>query len=132
MQLADLLSETLTVKSQEFGRTTAPRYLYGFRILTSSPTQHCLRGLTNPFKPRIILEPVVGALVYKGICDSEDFHSLLDDSTYERYQSSQLERALTLGIGLYDAQRIAIGAYNKAGEGNYIAILISSQQDLIE
>lgn len=40
--------------------------------------------------------------------------------------------SLTLGIGLYDERKIAIGAYNEVGEGNHIAVLISQHEDLIK
>ena len=103
-----------------------------FRILTSVFNPTLFAGYHKLLKLGVVLEPIVDASVYEEICDNEDFHYLLDNSAYERYQLSRLEDSLTLGIGLYDDRKIAIGAYNEVGEGNHIAVLISSHEDLID
>ena len=102
-----------------------------FRILTSVFNPTLFAGYHKLLKLGVVLEPVVDASVYEEICDNDDFHYLLNNSEYERYTLSRLEDSLTLGIGLYDDRKIAIGAYNEVGEGNHIAVLISSHEDLI-
>lgn len=103
-----------------------------FRILTSVFNPTLFAGYHKLLKLGVVLEPVVDASVYEQICANEDFHYLLDNSEYDRYTLSRLENSLTLGIGLYDKRKIAIGAYNEVGEGNHIAVLISEHEDLIE
>ena len=103
-----------------------------FRILTSVFNPTLFAGYHKLLKLGVVLEPIVDASVYEEICDNEGFHYLLDNSAYERYQLSRLEDSLTLGIGLYDDRKVAIGVYNEVGEGNHIAVLISSHEDLIE
>lgn len=103
-----------------------------FRILTSVFNPTLFAGYHKLLKLGVVLEPIVDASVYETICANDDFHYLLDNSTYERYTLSRLEESLTLGIGLYDERKIAIGAYNEVGEGNHIAVLISTHDDLIE
>ena len=43
-----------------------------------------------------------------------------------------LEDSLTLGIGLYDDRKVAIGAYNEVGDGNHVAMIVSSNDELVE
>lgn len=103
-----------------------------FRILTSVFNPTLFAGYHKLLKLGVVLEPIVDASVYETICTNDDFHYLFDNSAYERYTLSRLEDSLTLGIGLYDERKIAIGAYNEVGEGNHIAVLISEHEDLIE
>lgn len=103
-----------------------------FRILTSVFNPTLFAGYHKLLKLGVVLEPIVDASVYERICNNEDFHYLLDNSDYERYTLSRLEESLTLGIGLYDDRKVAIGAYNEVGDGNHIAVLISTHEDLIE
>jgi len=42
----------------------------------------------------------------------------LDDSDYKNFRVFCLDEELTLGIGIYDQEQIAIGAYNETGGGS--------------
>lgn len=77
-------------------------------------------------------EGIIDASVYKKIARSEDLQYLLDTSSYEHYDLLRLDETLTLGLALYDDQKIAIGSYNEVGKGQHTAIIISSHEDLIE
>lgn len=77
-------------------------------------------------------EGIIDASVYEKIAQNDDMQYLLDTSSYEHYDLLRLDERLTLGIALYDDQKIAIGAYNEVGEGQHTAIIISSHADLIE
>lgn len=77
-------------------------------------------------------EGIIDASVYKKIAQNDDMQYLLDTSSYEHYDLLRLDEQLTLGIALYDDQKIAIGTYNEVGEGQHTAIIISSHEDLIE
>lgn len=103
-----------------------------FRILTSVFNPTLFAGYHKLLKLGVVLEPIVDASVYEQICNNEDFHYLLDNSDYEQYTLSRLKESLTLGIGLYDDRKVAIGAYNEVGDGNHIAVLISTHEDLIK
>ena len=77
-------------------------------------------------------EGIIDASVYEKIVRNDDMQYLLDTSSYEHYDLLRLDEQLTLGIALYDDQKIAIGTYNEVGEGQHTAIIISSHEDLIE
>lgn len=77
-------------------------------------------------------EGIIDASVYEKIARSEELQHLLDTSSYEHYDLLRLDETLTLGLALYDDQKIAIGSYNEVGKGQHTAIIISSHEDLIE
>lgn len=77
-------------------------------------------------------EGIIDASVHSEIIGNEDLHYLLDASQYTHYNLLQLEESLTLGIGLYDNQKVSIGAYNEVGEGQHVAVIISSNEELID
>jgi predicted transcriptional regulator len=53
-------------------------------------------------------------------------------SLYEHYQPFYLEDSHTLGIGIYDDRKVAVGAYNEHGEGKHIAMIVSSNPKIVE
>lgn len=77
-------------------------------------------------------EGIIDDYTYKEICKNPKLHKMLDNSKYDHYSLYRLERSLTLGIGLYNSRKIAIGAYNHRGRGQHTAVVISEHQDLIE
>jgi len=56
----------------------------------------------------------------------------LDDSDYDAFDIYRLEVPLTLGIGIYDEQQVAIGVYNEAGGGEHIAMILSTNEAIVE
>ncbi|WP_079977522.1 transcriptional regulator FilR1 domain-containing protein [Halococcus sediminicola] len=50
----------------------------------------------------------------------------------EHYQPLYLEDSHTLGIGIYDDRKVAVGAYNERGEGKHIAMIVSENPKIIE
>ncbi|WP_238532933.1 transcriptional regulator FilR1 domain-containing protein [Halalkalicoccus jeotgali] len=102
------------------------------------------RSLTSVYSPTLFKmyyrllslgmhgEGIIDASVYEKIAQNEDMQYLLDTSSYEHYDLLRLDERLTLGIGLYDEQKIAIGTYNEVGEGRHTAIIVSTHEDLIE
>jgi len=56
----------------------------------------------------------------------------LDDSDYKNFRVFCLDEELTLGIGIYDQEQIAIGAYNETGGGEHIAMLLSSNDAVVQ
>lgn len=77
-------------------------------------------------------EGIIDASVYEKLIQNEEMQYLLDTSSYEHYDLYRLDERLTLGIALYDDQKVAIGTYNEVGDGQHTAIIISSHEDLIE
>ncbi|HET7324368.1 MAG TPA: transcriptional regulator FilR1 domain-containing protein, partial [Halococcus sp.] len=52
-------------------------------------------------------------------------------SKYGHYQPLYLEDSHTLGIGLYDDRKVAVGAYNERGEGKHIAMIVSDNPAIV-
>jgi predicted transcriptional regulator len=99
----------------------------------------CICSIYNPvlfFAYKLMLDFGVEA---EGILD---WHSYVkaDQNTFEfathakheHYQPLYLEDSHTLGVGLYDDRRVAVGAYNEQGEGKHIAMIVSEHPDIIE
>ena len=57
---------------------------------------------------------------------------IVNDSYRERYQPLVLNHAHTLGIGIYDDRKVAIGAYNEHGRGNHTVMIVSTNTRLVE
>lgn len=56
----------------------------------------------------------------------------VDSKRYTNYQPLVLEDAHSLGIGLYDDRKVAIAAYNEVGNGTRIAMIVSSNPQLVK
>ncbi|OIB57416.1 hypothetical protein BBD46_02305 [Natrialba sp. SSL1] len=76
-------------------------------------------------------EAVVDESLYDRLHEEEMEH-FLDDSNYDNFRISSLDETLTIGIGIYDEKQIAIGAYNETGAGEHIAMLLSSNEAVIQ
>jgi predicted transcriptional regulator len=103
-----------------------------YRILTSVFQPTLFKTYYQATKLGLTVEPIVDRIVHKRIAQNEDLHYLLDNSKRDNYTLRCLEESLTLGIGLYDDRKVAIGAYNEVGDGNHVAVIISSNDELIE
>ncbi|WP_254538686.1 transcriptional regulator FilR1 domain-containing protein [Halomarina litorea] len=102
-----------------------------FRALTSIYNPTLFRAYNTLLKLGLPGEAIVDRSVYTHLYDAGLEH-FLDDSDYEDFQIGHLDEPLTLGIGLYDDRKVAIGAYNEVGEGDHIAMCISSNDALVE
>lgn len=103
-----------------------------FRIVTSVFQPTLFKSYHKLVKLGVTVEPIVDATVHKRIAQDEDLHYLLNNSKHDNYTLTRLESSLTVGIGLYDDRKVAIGAYNEVGDGNHVAVIISSNDELIE
>jgi predicted transcriptional regulator len=56
----------------------------------------------------------------------------VQNDRYSNYQCFVLADSHTLGIGLYDDRKVAVAAYNEAGSGKHIAMIISSNNRLVD
>lgn len=77
-------------------------------------------------------EGILSPEIYDKFCANPDLHVMLDNSSCDGYGLSRLERPVTLGLGLYDSRKIALGAFNQRGNGQHTAMLLSTNQDLVE
>lgn len=102
-----------------------------FRVLTSIFNPTLFRAYDKLLKLGLKGEAVVDASLSDRLHEEEMEH-FLDDSSYDNYRISSLDETLTLGIGIYDDKQIAIGAYNEAGAGEHIAMLLSSNEAVIQ
>jgi predicted transcriptional regulator len=57
---------------------------------------------------------------------------IVNDSYRECYQPLVLNHAHTLGIGIYDDRKVAIGAYNEYGRGNHTVMIVSTNTRLVQ
>ncbi|WP_160135329.1 helix-turn-helix domain-containing protein [Halococcus salsus] len=99
----------------------------------------CICSIYNPvlfFAYKTMLDFGVEA---EGILDWQSYikadQNTFDFAThakYEHYQPLYLEDSHTLGVGLYDDRRVAVGAYNEQGEGKHIAMIVSENPEIIE
>ncbi|QIO25251.1 winged helix-turn-helix domain-containing protein [Haloarcula sp. JP-L23] len=107
------------------------RELSQFRALTSIYNPTLFRAYHQLLKLGLPGEAIVDHSVYQHLHEEELQH-FLDDSEFADFDISWLEESLTLGIGLYDDRKVAIGAYNETGKGDHIAMLVSSNDTVVE
>lgn len=127
-----------------FSGPNSPGLVVGTAIKLADPRTEHYRTLCSVYTPTLLrmyyklvgfgmnAEGIIDASVHEKIAGNEDLHYLLDTSSYDHYDLLRLEESLTLGIGLYDSQKIAVGAYNEVGEGQHVAVIISSNEELID
>lgn len=102
-----------------------------FRVLTSIFNPRLFRAYNMLLKRGLTGAAIVDASLYDRLHE-EDMTHFLDDSDYEEFDIFRLTEPKTLGIGIYDDQQVAIGTYNEAGTGNHIAMILSSNETVVE
>ncbi|RJT04684.1 ArsR family transcriptional regulator [Halococcus sp. IIIV-5B] len=76
-------------------------------------------------------ESVLDWSTYQEIEEKEEVDYAADASQYENYEPRYLDFVHTLGVGLYDDRKAAVGAYNELGDGQHIAMIITSDDELV-
>jgi predicted transcriptional regulator len=102
-----------------------------FRVLTSIFNPTLFRAYDMLLKLGLEGEAIVDASLYERLHE-EGMEHFLDDSDYDAFDIYRLEVPLTLGIGIYDEQQVAIGVYNEAGGGEHIAMVLSANDAIVE
>lgn len=127
-----------------FSGPDLPGLAVGAAIKLADPQINRVRILTSVFTPRVFRlyhklvsfgmtgEGVIDASVYEHLVGTEDLHHVLDSACYDHYRLYRLDEPLTLGLAMYDVAKVAVGAYNNVGEGQHVAVIISTNEDLIE
>lgn len=77
-------------------------------------------------------EGILAPEIHEKFCSNPDLHVMLDNTSYENYGLYRLKRPITLGLALYDSRKIALGAFNERGRGQHTAMLLSTNQNLVE
>lgn len=90
---------------------------------------HAYRGL---LELGIESEAILDLPTYIEAAESHRTRFAVSDSAYSNYQPLVLDHAHTLGIGIYDDRKVAIAGYNEYGSGRHIAMIVSSNEQLIK
>jgi predicted transcriptional regulator len=102
-----------------------------FRVLTSIFNPTLFRAYDMLLKLGLEGEAIVDAFLYDRLHE-EGMEHFLDDSDYDGFDIFRLEESLTLGIAIYDEEQVAIGTYNEVGDGEHIAMILSSNEALVD
>src|SRR5699024_3825912 len=99
----------------------------------------CVCSIYNPalfYAYKLMLDFGVGA---EAILDGDSYVKADQDKRtnfaahgeYDHYQPLYLNDSHTLGIGIYDDRKVAVGAYNARGEATHIAMIVSEHPTII-
>nr|WP_254283218.1 transcriptional regulator FilR1 domain-containing protein [Halomicroarcula limicola] len=102
-----------------------------FRALTSIYNPPLFDAYNELLERGLPGEAIVDQSVYRELHE-EGLQHFLDDSEFADFDIGWLEEELTLGIGVYDDRKVAIGAYNQTGAADHIAMLISTNQTVVD
>lgn len=118
--------------------------VHGHALKLCDPTVRTFRVLTSIYNPYLFLayyelmkfglkaEGIVDCSVYEQVCEDGKVKKVLDNDAYENYRYARLDEPLTLGIAIYDERKVAIGAYNEAGKGQHIAMIVTTNDRLVK
>jgi len=101
-----------------------------FRVLTSIYNPTLFHAYDILLKCGLAGEALVDDSVYRQL-HRENLEHFLDDTPYNEFDIFRLQESLTLGIGIYDDRKVAVGTYNEQGRGDHIAMLLSSNDALV-
>jgi predicted transcriptional regulator len=90
---------------------------------------HAYHGL---LKLGIESEAILDWPTYEKAANNSRTHYAVESDRYDNYHPLVLEESQTVGIGIYDDRKVAIAAYNEAGDGNHIAMIQSSDDRLVD
>ncbi|WP_232833849.1 transcriptional regulator FilR1 domain-containing protein [Saliphagus sp. LR7] len=77
-------------------------------------------------------EVILDLPTYIDATESNYTRQVTDDSYRGAYDPRVLTHAHTLGIGIYDDRKVAIGAYNEHGRGKHIVMVVSTNDRIVE
>jgi predicted transcriptional regulator len=93
---------------------------------------HAYRAAYRLFDYSIDSEMIFDWPTFVKIANATETRYILDSLDFSDYEVFALEYSHTLGIGIYDERRVAVGAYNESGNANHIAMIVSSNDKLVE
>jgi predicted transcriptional regulator len=68
---------------------------------------------------------------YQEIQEKGEVDYAADASLYDHYEPRYLDFVHSLGIGLYDRRKAAVGAYNELGDGQHTAMIVSTDEEIV-
>ncbi|MFH5802148.1 helix-turn-helix transcriptional regulator [Haladaptatus sp. CMAA 1911] len=77
-------------------------------------------------------EVIVDRPTFFKMLETTDFEYRVDDEDIDGDDPLVLDQSHTLGIGIYDERKVAIGAYNQFGRGQHIAMVVSTDDRIVE
>ncbi|RBI59789.1 hypothetical protein DMJ13_22035 [halophilic archaeon] len=77
-------------------------------------------------------EVIVDRPTFFKMRETTDFEYKIDDDDRDGDDPLVLDQSHTLGIGIYDERKVAIGAYNTSGKGQHIAMIVSTDDRVVE
>ncbi|WP_323174752.1 ArsR family transcriptional regulator [Natrialba sp. PRR66] len=101
----------------------------GFCSIFNPILFHAYRGL---LELGIESEAILDLPTYVEAAENPQTQYVVSSSGYSNYRPLVLDDAHTLGIGIYDSRKVAIAAYNESGSGKHIAMIVSSNEQLVE
>jgi predicted transcriptional regulator len=102
-----------------------------FRVLTPVFNETLFEAYAQIYETGVEGESIVDAALYNQLVEA-GFEHFLDDSEYPGFRFYRLEESVTLRIAIYDESHVAIGGYNEVGGGTHIAMIVSSNDSLVD
>ncbi|WP_227357269.1 transcriptional regulator FilR1 domain-containing protein [Haladaptatus salinisoli] len=106
-------------------------HIHKFRCMCSVYNPVLFHAYHGLLKLGIESEAILDWPTYEKAADNSRTHYAVESERYDHYQPLVLEESQTMGIGIYDNRKVAIAAYNEAGDGNHIAMIQSSDDRLV-
>lgn len=120
---AEVLGAALTLSDRRLSRFRGLCSIYNPILF------HVYRGL---LEIGVEAEAILDLPTYLKAAEKPQLQYAINSSKYEHYQPFVLDHAHTLGIGLYDDRKVAVGAYNEFGNGKQIAMIVSTNDQLVD
>lgn len=68
---------------------------------------------------------------HQDIREKNEVDFAADATLYDHYEPRHLDFVHSLGIGLYDTRKAAVGAYNELGNGQHTAMIVSTDEKIV-
>ncbi|WP_239643434.1 helix-turn-helix transcriptional regulator [Natronococcus jeotgali] len=108
------------------------RSISRFRVVCSIYNPMLFHGYRGLLELGVESEAILDLQTYANTTKNPYTHFVVDESAYSNYQPFVLDYEHTLGIGIYDDRKVAVAGYNEFGDGKHIAMIISSNDKLVE
>jgi predicted transcriptional regulator len=102
-----------------------------FRVLTPIFNAELFRAYGELWESGLEGEAIVDSALYERLLE-DGMETYLDDSAFPRSEFYRLDETVSIGIAIYDESHVAIGGYNEVGQGTHIAMIVSSNDSLVD
>ncbi|WP_232833674.1 transcriptional regulator FilR1 domain-containing protein [Saliphagus sp. LR7] len=108
------------------------RKITRFRALCSVYNPFLFHAYRANLEAGVDCEAILDLSTLLDVLERPHLAFVISSTAYKNYRPLIHEESLTLGIGIYDDRKIAVGAYNEQGDGEHIAILVSTNDEIVE